>query len=273
MVKMQHFLRISKYIGSLPDLVQGPGGNVSIKTNGHIVIKASGFCLRDIRKNYGYIKVKNSPDMIVVANGDSSTPSIETFLHVLIDSKYVIHAHSVSINVFSCMKNGEQELRKIIKLPFLFLRFRRPGADIGRELKKAIRKNKTLPSVIVLQNHGLITHHNSAQKALDLMMITDLYAKKYLEKNGIVPFKVLKERCDVNNHLFPDSVVFFTKNKMDIALERKELFFELYSAHNYILDSISKLGKTPNFLSASEVKKIRNMRQEKYRKNKYAILK
>ena len=48
--RLSEFARVSGSVGARADYVQGGGGNTSVKLEGGLMaIKASGFCLKDIR--------------------------------------------------------------------------------------------------------------------------------------------------------------------------------------------------------------------------------
>ncbi len=53
--RLAAFARLSAAAGSRADYVQGGGGNTSVKlADGRMAIKASGFCLSDIRPDQSY---------------------------------------------------------------------------------------------------------------------------------------------------------------------------------------------------------------------------
>ena len=50
---LEAFAKVSGIAGARADYVQGGGGNTSVKlADGLMAIKASGFCLKDIEKDY-----------------------------------------------------------------------------------------------------------------------------------------------------------------------------------------------------------------------------
>ena len=52
---LANFARVSQSVGARADYVQGGGGNTSVKLAGGLMaIKASGYCLKDIRENKAY---------------------------------------------------------------------------------------------------------------------------------------------------------------------------------------------------------------------------
>ena len=116
MNEIKNFVEISSYAGERYDLVQGAGGNSSVKLdNGEMLIKASGFLLSDVNKNVGYSRVFTKQVVDIVKNREiintnnkrqreslttqllkestidkGNRPSIETLLHSLL-LKYTLH--------------------------------------------------------------------------------------------------------------------------------------------------------------------------------------
>src|SRR5207302_7731198 len=82
-------------------------------------------------------------------------------MHVVIRSKYILHTHSVYANVFTCMENSEKYLSKIMKkYEYILIPYKNPGYALAHYLVE-FQKNKNLPQIIFLQNHGLLIHGNS----------------------------------------------------------------------------------------------------------------
>ena len=260
---MTEFLKSSREIGLQPALVQGAGGNSSMKIGNKMFVKASGFLMRDMKKGYGYIEVdyKKIRDYIFNLPEDFKTTiqdenkfsailgkaSIEAGMHAIL-GKYVFHTHNVYANVFNCMKGGEEKLREIFEKSvsqwILWIPYKNPGLALAHAIAQETKKNK-LPKIIFLQNHGLITHSENLKEAVTL---TNLVTKKI----NLSPFALENKINKITNYLFPDSIV-FPKNP------------EINSAAKYILDSIKQLGSKPNFISKKDIQFIKSIDKEKYR--------
>ena len=104
----QQFLELSARIGSNPLLVQGPGGNTSVKADGRMWVKASGTELADAVSSDIFVGVSVERAIAELEGaGDGSCrsalldsnctlrPSIETTFHALLPQRYVFHFHSV----------------------------------------------------------------------------------------------------------------------------------------------------------------------------------
>jgi rhamnose utilization protein RhaD (predicted bifunctional aldolase and dehydrogenase) len=130
-------IKISNATGKDTTLVQGGGGNTSVKTDDgkYMYIKASGTALKDMNEESGWRRLRldkvleiikdkqlvklptgaREPEVVnrlLLACDDGiigdSRPSVEAHLHAFLD-KCVIHLHPVAVLSFACAKNGQQE--------------------------------------------------------------------------------------------------------------------------------------------------------------------
>ncbi len=257
---MKEFLKASKKIGLDQALIQRAGGNSSIKVGRKMLVKASGFLMKDMKKGIGYVdldykKIKDYifslPKNFKVTLKDENNfsaflgnASIEAGMHTIL-SKYVFHTHSVYANVFNCMKNGEQKLREIFgKKNILWIPYKNPGLALAHAIAQLAKKG-SLPKIIFLQNHGLITHDDNLESAVEL---THFVTRKI----DLPLFSIENKIYKIIDHLFPDSIIF-------------SKVLEINSASCYILKLIKKLGEKPNFISTKDIQFIQNMDKEKYR--------
>src|SRR5258707_11812045 len=106
----EEIIRLSVELGRNPLLVQGPGGNISIKRDGVLWVKASGTWLADAGTRNLFVPVdlqllrraiaEQAEDPVRPARLDGGPtglkPSIETTLHALLPHPVVVHVHSVA---------------------------------------------------------------------------------------------------------------------------------------------------------------------------------
>lgn len=221
--------------------VQSAGGNTSVKDeDGNMLIKASGFRLSDINEQGGYVNVNYSkareyfkeanpstsnleliqgykPHITSCIQGDDTfLPSMETGFHAVLKN-YVVHTHPILLNAMLCSEDGVSTLRKIFpKATFI------PYVTPGYDLSKAISDSDQAP-IILLENHGLITHSNDLHEAVDLH-------QEVIQKLPFAGIKLPNEplvgaenrwsngyseellqffgKKDLNYHIFPDQTVF-----------------------------------------------------------------
>ena len=126
--RLENFTRVSNSVGARADYVQGGGGNTSVKLPGGLMaIKASGYCLKDIKpdsayavRDYealrrfynegnpaGFEDVEKAGSDQAKANARAIEglaalrPSVEAGFHSILDT-YVAHSHSVYANLAAC---------------------------------------------------------------------------------------------------------------------------------------------------------------------------
>ena len=197
-------IKISNATGRDSTLVQGGGGNTSVKTDGgkYMYIKASGTALKDMNERAGWRRMqldsvlsiledKSMAELDVHARetevvnrllfacddkvaGDAR-PSIEAHLHALL-GKCVIHLHPAAVLAYACAKNGRAELEKLFqdeKYPPLWVAYVNPGFTVAKKIAKLVDGYQDQfgkkPAILFLQKHGLLVSANSPNVALGLV--------------------------------------------------------------------------------------------------------
>ncbi|MHC4527184.1 MAG: SDR family oxidoreductase [Planctomycetota bacterium] len=194
-------IRISNVTGRDSSLVQGGGGNTSVKTadGKYMYIKASGTALKDMNAGAGWRRLRleavlavirdkqlgrmdagrREPEVVnrlLLACDDEvksgARPSVEAHLHGLLD-KCVIHLHPIVIAAYANARDGQVHFERL----FASERFRHlwvPYVDTGFRLAQKIamlvegyqKEHGRKPSILVLEKHGLIVTGGSAEGAL-----------------------------------------------------------------------------------------------------------
>lgn len=191
------FAKMSQEAGSRSDYVQGGGGNTSVKLAGGLMaIKASGFCLSDITTDKGYAVLNganirkfyldNEPSAFENAETSGSEctkanvvnveglavlrPSVEAGFHSILKN-FVLHTHSVYANLAACTVGGRKVAAKALAgadYSWGWVDYQDPGAmlafSIRDELQRVEAETGKVPSVIIMQNHGIIVHDDDADK-------------------------------------------------------------------------------------------------------------
>lgn len=200
-------IRISTFAGSTPLLVQGGGGNGSVKDiEGKTMwIKASGLRMAAVEADYGYVELQVESMNAITRDADLAKmdpkiahdiasdrtrqlatgalrPSMETGFHALL-GRVVLHTHSVYINAFTCLEGGEAALKSVSKKPILWINYLTPGYALSVDMDQAIAnfaaEHGSAPDAIFLANHGFISSADTAEKAIDLTHEYEAIAKEY----------------------------------------------------------------------------------------------
>jgi rhamnose utilization protein RhaD (predicted bifunctional aldolase and dehydrogenase) len=144
--------------GRDPTLVQGAGGNVSIKLDDVMWIKASGTWLADAAEQDILVPVSMPVgDVPRVKDGYATAlrPSIETLVHAALPHRVVVHVHSVDAIAHAVRCDAEAELsQRLSGLAWAFVPYCKPGPSLAAAVQQA--RAKTSADIFVLANHGLI---------------------------------------------------------------------------------------------------------------------
>lgn len=172
---------VSARIGKDLSLIQGPGGNTSVKDESELWVKASGCWLADALDKPIFLGLDRQviagvadgysvPEHAILAGYSSSTlrPSIETALHALMPQRVVIHAHAVNAMAISVLRDGEAlASRYLADLNWGWIPYRRPGEPLARAVGEMIRA--TPRDILLLQNHGVVVGGRTATEAEELL--------------------------------------------------------------------------------------------------------
>ena len=166
-------------------LVQGPGGNTSVKFGNTMWIKASGTLLSNAGRSGIFTPVdveraaaeidlgENAPkEDIRLDPADGHRPSIETGFHALLPWKYVFHYHSVNALAHLTSAEGEAvALDKLSGLNPVPVAYAKPGIPLSGLIRSAIGGRDS--RVVLLRNHGMIVCGNSIAQVRRLITETE----------------------------------------------------------------------------------------------------
>lgn len=223
--KLKELMDISVAVGNLPDIVQGGGGNTSVKLDDTLMaVKASGYRLNQITTKEGYVVVdykaikqyynnadldsgidyeKDSVDFanksIVEIEGlKKLRPSVEAGFHSFLKT-YVIHTHSVYANILCCSRQGEKIVGEIFadwKEGFMWVPYINPGFSLTLAIQEGIKKRDgKIPQIIFMENHGLIVSADDAEECIKLHEKVNSAIIDYLGINGEYP-KITLDKVD-----------------------------------------------------------------------------
>lgn len=161
--------------------VQGPGGNVSIKQDGILWIKASGTRMAEAleRDIFVGLDVKDAAkiaflddsrqmlDAVIHCKTKGLRPSIETAMHAIIPARVVSHVHSVGSVAVGVQKDPSEaisiveDFAPIAKIPYV-----RPGAPLAKAIAEVLEPQH---KGLLLGNHGLTVWGDSVDETEDLI--------------------------------------------------------------------------------------------------------
>jgi rhamnose utilization protein RhaD (predicted bifunctional aldolase and dehydrogenase) len=158
--------RMSARVGKDILLVQGAGGNSSVKDGDVLWVKASGTWLADAEHRDIFVPVSLSAARTALAQGAERVPlaphatttlraSIETSLHALMPHPVVLHVHSVNTIAWAVRADAHDELAlRLDGLVWCRLDYFHPGLPLAHAVSDVIAQN--VIDILILGNHGLV---------------------------------------------------------------------------------------------------------------------
>lgn len=269
----------SRMLGQNNALVQGAGGNTSLKENEHMWIKASGCTLDVVTETDGFVAVNDDAirtglksiedeasytallkqQIIGMPNITKGRPSIETGFHALLGNA-VLHSHSVWMNLFSCAKNGKEKAQELFP-EALWVPYAAPGVPLMRAIETVISKQAET-TTILLQNHGFIVSAPTLEQAAHTHYDMDKQARDSfgLSANAYEAFNTTLE-ADEHHVLFPDQAVYLSQP--DLA--KTSAGIETLKAYSFIRHTLEAANIEPQYLTSEEAAFLLDMESEKYR--------
>lgn len=168
---------LSARIGADPLLIQGAGGNTSVKDGRVMWIKASGTLLAEALTRDVFVAC-DLPAMRAVLAVDTGRadkagdfalakgglrPSIETSLHAVFDQRVVVHVHCVNTLALCIRPDAMEALApRLHGFNWAVVPYAKPGAYLAKAVQAALRPGT---DVVVLRNHGLIVAAETVAEA------------------------------------------------------------------------------------------------------------
>ncbi len=190
--------KLSNHFGDNPEFVLAGGGNTSFKDEHSLYVKPSGVKLADIKPEQ-FVKLERAKVRKIFADDgladcqereavvkkmladavcfdSDGRPSVETPLHEIIPSTFVVHTHPALVNGLSCGNDGATLCAKLFP-DALWVDYVDPGVTLALKVKTALddyRQQKgALPEIIFLQNHGVFVGgdtEKAIQRVYDILM-------------------------------------------------------------------------------------------------------
>jgi rhamnose utilization protein RhaD (predicted bifunctional aldolase and dehydrogenase) len=181
--QMQELIALAARLGRDRLVVQGPGGNISLKQDSVMWVKASGTWMMEAESRSILIPIDFAAVLDGLAAGDPACetcspfvrhdlthsplrPSIETTLHAVMPQKVVVHVHCVETISIACLSDAADRLAASLNgLNWTFVPYTRPGASLGRAMVEHMRNGT---NIVVLGKHGLVVAGDTVDEAAQL---------------------------------------------------------------------------------------------------------
>ena len=276
---LNSLIDLSRNIGIDPALVQGGGGNTSVKIDtDRMVVKASGVRLKDIGEPNGHSIVDHGairryleePDgsedafakkMASYAVETGNRPSIETGLHALL-KKFVVHTHSVYANLLTCCVEGK-DIAKELFPDSLWIGYETPGRDLILSIRDSLKSAES--DIIFLANHGLIVTGSTKRVVSELHTMVNRTVMDYFHIDRAVysdEDRGISMDFIKGHVLFPDQVVYTLAGEDILASSSAK---EALWAYRFLVSTMREKKLGPKFLPNDKVSVLLDMESEKYR--------
>lgn len=240
--------RVSAELARDPLLIQGAGGNTSLKRDDVLWVKASGCWLEDAEDKSVFVPVQTSAVLDNIARqaadccagarlsdpaSDHLKPSIETALHAIMPHAAVIHAHAVNSATTALLADGRARFERAMgdDLHGLYLPYATPGLPLANAVREALTGDAS-PDIILLQNHGVVVGAESPDAAARLL--------KEIERRLAFAPRVLPEpdpkRLSAHEDVHYEALPFASGMALDPHL------FELLTTSVFTPDQVVFLG-------------------------------
>ncbi len=196
--------------GAFQELIQGAGGNISIKSDSQIILKASGVSLSETTDSYGYVLCKK--ETLEVLEGEGK-PSMESGFHCL-PPRIIVHFHSLS-----CLTKFRMEEKDILYLPY---------TQPGDTLSNVLHKNYSHQPIVYLTNHGIILLGDTEEEIYDSMkrIFSEEFYTVFLQVKELYEFLSC---CILETYTKKSKFSFFTSYTPDIFLFLRRAPFYIHT--------------------------------------------
>ncbi len=167
-------LDLAGRVGRNPLLTQASTGNISMKLDGALWIKASGKWLADATG--GKILIPLDLAGVRASIRQNIDPaelypnaSIETAMHVTLPHPVVLHVHSINTIAWAVREDAAAQLKaRLDGLRWQWIPYVASGLPLAREIERVLSANPGT-DVVVLGNHGLVLGGKDCQTTEDLL--------------------------------------------------------------------------------------------------------
>lgn len=214
----QQVTDFAEVLGSDPRITQGPGGNVSMKENGVLWVKASGTHMAVANSQVIFVPIdlqdardkirNNSVNFKSLYPKSLLRPSIETAMHALIDAPFVAHVHSLGSLSVSALKDSSlatklaQSVCKIKQIAYV-----KPGIELAKAIENVLDEKSF---ALLLGNHGLTVWGDSPSQCQELITQLEIVWRHRIGTRVDVGDQEWIEIL-LGGTLFPDELIFLGK--------------------------------------------------------------
>jgi rhamnose utilization protein RhaD (predicted bifunctional aldolase and dehydrogenase) len=214
MIPPHDLVYLCSLFGACSKRTQGAGGNISVKQNNLLWIKASGIKLSSVSKKSGYACCNIDTLLELFANAnenlqsalaypESESPSMETFFHLLPFS-HIVHIHPTFFCKYLCSKESSSIFTTTNFPSSLYIPYTKPGYPLAKKIFDTYTKE----TIIFLENHGIILLGNSVQNVVELFshtteILESIVNEKYTASSLMIEHKLYHLTFEFAKPVYP----------------------------------------------------------------------
>jgi rhamnose utilization protein RhaD (predicted bifunctional aldolase and dehydrogenase) len=208
--EFQQLMELTARVGSDPLLTQASTGNISIKVDGEMWIKASGRWMAAALRDDIFVPLDlRDVDRCLRAGINPAErfagASIETGVHATMPQRVVLHLHCVNTIAWAVRADGFSQLQTRLQgLRWQWLPYLPSGLPLARGIGEALKRSPGT-DVFVLANHGLVIAAEDVQSIGNLL--AELRRRLNISRRFAHPadYTLLAEIARDSQWLLPDN--------------------------------------------------------------------
>ena len=263
--ELANLRRLSSWIGSRISMVQGPGGNTSLKNSEFMWIKGSGTKLKDAEIAEIFVRID-------LATGEPNPltqdlqASIETNLHQLSKFAVVVHTHSTAAIAAGFRDDVEDVATAFGRTSVV--PYHRPGTSLADGIRNFV--DTSIHDYAILKNHGLLVWGSTVEEVKQRIEAFEKVFTELLEysETDLIEARSLLRRGNLKRYLTPDHAVFLDSSTLkDIEGGQIEPNWLAQMYEQLCIALASSLHfRNLSWLDEDEVRALQNWDIEKLRK-------
>jgi len=195
---IERLAEVSRMYGKDKNYIIGSQGNTSYKTEQEIYVKPSGKPLSNTEAAdfVGLHRNQLTSLLAKTFSDDSSTrekeltselmkcridtdqqqrPSVETFLHHLIEYQFIVHTHHWFVNSLLASTASDEYIFNLLGKDVLIVPYSDPGYTLFKLAEKCMQQylltHSSPPHIVLLRNHGIFVAAESLEKIQEIYQI------------------------------------------------------------------------------------------------------
>jgi rhamnose utilization protein RhaD (predicted bifunctional aldolase and dehydrogenase) len=165
-------INLAEKVGGNFELTQGSGGNISFKKGEVLWIKASGMQMKnsrhesffshvDMKRAFRAFRAQEKDVVELLLNDKGPIPSIETWMHLVVPNKVVLHLHPIAVLAAVACKGWQTYIPA--SSGWHAVEYISPGWELAIAICE-LHLSDLKSNVVLLGNHGMVVGGNTVSE-------------------------------------------------------------------------------------------------------------